>query len=65
VVAPDDGRWPKFLNTGDDRVRVGPIADEIAEDEHLIVTPRSGVGQARLERFEVCVYVGEDEVSHV
>ncbi len=46
----------------DHRIRIGAVADQIAEHEDRIV--RAGLGQRRFERLEIGVHVADDEVFH-
>ena len=48
----------------DDGVGVRAVADEVAEDQRVREAARGGVGEARVERFEVRVDVGQDEITH-
>ena len=47
----------------DDGVRIGAVADEIAEHQHVIVGARRG--EHGVERLEIGVDVTDNEISHV
>ena len=65
IPAPaDDGGRSESLHALDDPVGVRAIADQIPEHERTIVRPPGGISQAGLERFEVRVKIGKDEIAH-
>ena len=59
--------WAYFsdaqLHAIHDRVGLRAVADQVAQHEHAI-PPRRGVLQHRVERVDVGVDVGEDQIAH-
>ena len=52
------------LDALDDRVGIGAVTDHVAEDQRLVVAPDARIVQARVQRFQVGVDVGEHEIAH-
>ena len=48
----------------DDAVRLGAVADEIAEHDHGVVAVRGGRVEHGVERVDVRVDVAQDQVAH-
>ena len=47
-----------------DGVGIGAVADQVAEQQDLVVAERLGLGHDGLEGLEVRVYVADDQVAH-
>ena len=60
VVASDHHVWLQIENPVDDLVRVGTVADEIAQHEQAVVGVAGRPGQHRLEGVDVTVNVAEN-----
>ncbi len=63
VIAANNGRRLERLHAFDHRIRIGAVADEIAEHQRALVPARLSLGQARVQRFEIRVDVGENEIA--
>ena len=63
VVAKDGDRAP-VAHELDARLRVRPVADDVAEADDAVHAPRLGVPEGRLERGEVAVDVREEGGAH-
>src|SRR5439155_26486422 len=64
VIAAYDRQRFKRPHPLDDLVRIGPVADDIPEHERPVVPSRARIGETCLERFQIRVNVGEDEIAH-
>src|SRR5690625_638722 len=64
VVVPEDQRRPKVVQAFQDRHVVGPAVHHVAVDHHQVGRLPLQIGQARLERQEVAVDIGEDRDPH-
>ena len=64
VIAADDRDRLQRLYAFNDRVGVGAIAHEIAQHESGVERTSARVGKTGVERLEVRVNVGQDEVAH-
>jgi hypothetical protein len=64
VVPANECEGVEVAQAVDHRVGIGAIADQIAEDERTVARARGGVGETGLERFQVRMYVGQDQVAH-
>ena len=64
VVAAHDRLRTQFLDACDHRIGIGAVADDVAEAQRPIVPAGGRVREARLERFEIRVDIGQDEVAH-
>ena len=63
IAAHDSGRR-QSAHAVDHGVGVGAVADQIAEDEGLVVSTSLRMAQNRFERLEVRVNIGQDEIAH-
>ena len=63
MVASDDLGNRQRTDAIDHGVRIGAVADQVAEHQDAVVVAR-GV-QRRLERLEVPVNIADNEVGHV
>ena len=64
VIAADDRLRLEFANHLNHRVRIGTVADDVAEDEAVVVAPHPCVLQARAESLEVGVNVRQNQIAH-
>ena len=62
MIAADDGGGRQLPDAIDDLVRIRAIADQIAQNERVIVL--AGGGERRVERLDVRVDVAENQVFH-
>ena len=62
MIAPDDRDRIEAADAIDDAVRLAAVADQVAEHEQAVPLAVDR-GQYRLERVEVGVDVGENEVG--
>jgi hypothetical protein len=64
VIPADDGVRLQAADAVHDCVRVGAVADEVAEHQDAVVGNLAGGVEHRLEGLEVRVDVTQDQVAH-
>ncbi len=64
VIASDDDRTFELADSVNNRIRIGAVADEVAEDDGSVEVLATYALQHRGKRFEVRVDVAQYEISH-
>ncbi len=60
VVAANDRLRVQFAHAVDHGIGISAVSDDVAKHERAGVPPGPCIGQARVERFQIAVNIGQD-----